>query len=192
MKELSDIDVVKIVGANGKRHANDFYPTPTECTIALLRTGLIPYGAKVWEPACGEGHIVMVMEKHGRPCHGTDIQTGTDFLTAEFPLGADWIVTNPPFSLADQFIEKAASFCVPFALLLKAHYWNSKKRKCLFDNFTPNYIFPLTWRPDFTGKGGAMIDMCWNVWLGTQDHRCIYIPLEKPKEEQPIANENHA
>lgn len=179
------MDAVKIVGANGDRHANDFYPTPKECTVALLKTELIKYGSKVWEPACGEGHIVKVLEKHGRPCHGTDIQTGTDFLTAKLPFGTDWIITNPPFSLADKFIRKCAEFGVPFALLLKSQYWHSARRKPLFDDITPSYIFPLTWRPDFTGQGNSLMDMMWCVWLPEAylngNVETQYYPLEKPK-----------
>lgn len=180
------MNAVKIVGANGARRANDFYPTPREVTLALCdwleRRGI--KGIKVWEPACGEGHMVKVLQERGNVVCGTDIETGTDFLDAALPDGTDWIITNPPFFLAEQFIYKANSFCVPFALLLKCQYWHSAKRKLLFDKIRPSYILPLTWRPDFTGQGNSLMDMMWVVWLNEQP--CLYPfyqPLARPKKE---------
>ena len=35
---------------------------------------------------------------------GTDIQAGDDFLTIPL-MGCDWIITNPPFRLAEQFYQ---------------------------------------------------------------------------------------
>lgn len=41
---------------------------------------------------------------------------------------ADWIITNPPFSLAEAFIRRAAELGKPFAFLLKSQYWNATCR----------------------------------------------------------------
>ena len=99
----------RIVGGNSAfdRNQSDFYPTPPEATQALLDFLHIPPSMRIWEPACGEGHMVEVMERNGLEVIGTDIQLGTDFLTAELPEGIDWIITNPPFSLAEDFIKNA-------------------------------------------------------------------------------------
>lgn len=179
------MDAVKIVGAKGSRHANDFYPTPRDATLALcewLERRDIK-GIKVGEPACGEGHMVKVLQERGMVVCGTDIQTGTDFFDSSLPEGVDWIITNPPFSLAEKFICRAASFCVPFAFLLKCQYWHSAKRKPLFDKIRPTYILPLTWRPDFTGQGNSLMDMMWVVWINDQANPCtLYQPLARPKE----------
>ena len=179
-------DASAIIGANGDRHDKDFYPTPPEVTTALINTGLIPAKAKIWEPACGDGAMVRVFEAYGFECVGTDIQTGTDFLTAEIPDGIDWIVTNPPFALAEKFIRRAASFGIPFAFLLKCQYWHSAKRRVLFRDIRPSRIFPLTWRPDFTGQGSSLMDVEWVVWLNdkTAPALTIYEPLARPKEYQ--------
>jgi hypothetical protein len=175
----------RIVGGNSKykRVASDFYPTPAEATHALLNFLKLPAGATIWEPACGENHMVDVMRAQGYEVIGTDIMTGTDFLTAE-TVDCDWIITNPPFSLADRFIERCIESKKPFALLLKSQYWHAKKRLELFRSFPPAFILPLTWRPDFTfkqrGKGSPLMDVMWVVWGGCHDTR--YIPLEKPSE----------
>lgn len=184
------MNAVNIVGAGGKRRANDFYPTPPECTIALLdflEAESSFYGSKnVWEPACGDGAITSVLRSRGHAVIGTDILHGEDenFLTMPIPTAAEWIITNPPFSRAADFIRRAHETGLPFALLLKATYWHSKRRQALFFQKPPDYVLPLTWRPDFTGQGASLMDCAWNVWLN--DRRSglftLYLPLEKPKE----------
>lgn len=175
----------RIVGGNSayKRAESDFYPTPPEATQALLDFLKLPKGTVIWEPACGEQHMAEVMRLNGYEVLTTDIQTGTDYLTAE-RMECDWIITNPPFSLADQFIRRSIEHGKPFALLLKSQYWHAKKRLALFRSYPPAFVCPLTWRPDFTfkqrGKGSPLMDVMWVVWGGCHDTR--YIPLEKPGE----------
>ena len=107
----------KIIGGNGQRHERDFYPTPIECTQALLDF-LKEKNAKinkVWECACGELHMSNVIEQNGIDVISTDILTGIDFITAEVPdNNIDWIITNPPFNVAEKFIERAFFLNLPF------------------------------------------------------------------------------
>ena len=177
------MDSIKIIGGHGKRREMDFYPTPPECTIALVRflkaQWVMTEHDTVWElcsPAPVPRKVIMPSLFSTAP----DIQNGFDFLDPDFELGGRWIITNPPFSLADKFIYRAASLHRPFALLLKSQYWHSAKRRALFEEHTPSYVLPLTWRPDFTGEGSSLLDMCWNVWLGA-GAATIYHPLPKPK-----------
>lgn len=173
----------RIVGGNSKykRVASDFYPTPADATQALLNFLNLPEGTIIWEPACGENHMVEVMQANGYKVIATDIHSGTDFLETG-NLEADWIITNPPFSLADQFIIRCIQTKKPFALLLKSQYWHAKKRLGLFRQYPPAFVCPLTWRPDFLfkqrGNGSPLMDVMWVVWGGCHDTR--YIPLERP------------
>lgn len=175
----------RICGGNTayKRNASDFYPTPPEATQALLNFLRLPEGTTVWEPACGEGHMVEVMEQNRLEVIGTDIQTGTDFLKAEAPDGLEWIITNPPFSQSEAFIRKSAEHRVPFAMLLKSQYWHAAKRVALFSTITPAYVLPLTWRPDFLfktrGKGSPLMDVIWCVWIPAVKET-KFLPLQKP------------
>lgn len=177
----------KIVGADGNRHKNDFYPTPPECTIALLeflrKHNLIRYGDNVWEPACGNGAMVNVLQKKGYDAFGTDVTEGYDYLKTDFSKECDWIITNPPFSLAKEFIERSLLLKKPFALLLKSQYWHSARRYELFEKNAPNFVLPLTWRPDFTGKGNSLLDMMWCVWI-YDTTITYYQPLKRPNEQQ--------
>lgn len=133
-------DSLKIVGAHGKRQENDFYPTPRECTLALLEfleeRFLIRAGDKIWEPACGSNAIVNVMQEKGYNAVGTDIINGQDYLSTEISDDYSWIITNPPFCIAQDFIIRSASFNKPFAMLLKSQYWHSAKRLKVFSDFS--------------------------------------------------------
>lgn len=177
-------DPLKIIGANGARSKNDFYPTPPECTLALLifleERFLLRRGDTIWEPACGNFDMVNVMQQKGYSVIGTDIVTGQDYLTTDIQDNYEWIITNPPFSVAQKFIERSILKNKPFALLLKSQYWHSAKRRKLFTEYQPTFILPLTWRPDFTGIGSSMLDMIWCVWCGSS-RVTYYLPLQKPK-----------
>ncbi len=176
MKNLAD---AKIVGGNGKRRELDFYPTPPDATQALIDFLKIPKGKTIWECASGEGHMAKVFRDNGYITIETDIQSGTDFLTTP-ARECDWIITNPPFSLAEQFIRRANESGKPFAFLLKSQYWHSARRYPLFKEITPTYICPLTWRPDFTGEGNSLMDMIWCIWCGGEITQ--YIPLNRSRK----------
>ena len=179
------MDNVKIVGGHGKRRELDFYPTPPECTAALVAflrdRWLLTAHDTVWEPACGDGAMVRALRSEGLTVTASDIQSGFDFLDPGFELDGRWIITNPPFSLAEAFIRRASELGRPFAFLLKSQYWHSAKRLPLYREHTPSYVLPLTWRPDFTGQGSSLLDMVWSVWCGNTGVT-IYHPLPKPRQ----------
>ena len=176
----------RITGGNTayKRNESDFYPTPPEATQALLDFIKIDHESIIWEPACGEGHMLSAMRGNGYVAVGTDINTGNDYLTTPL-LDCDWIITNPPFSESQAFIERSIQHHKPFALLLKSQYWHAKKRYELFNNYKPQYVLPLTWRPDFLFKtresGSPLMDVIWVVWGAESADQTFYIPLQKPE-----------
>lgn len=177
----------RIAGGNTayKRSNADFYPTPSDVTFALLDfLRLSTETTIIWEPACGENHMVNQIKKMGYDVFGTDIKTGTDFLTYVPMKRFTWIITNPPFSLSEQFIRRCGKLKKPFALLLKSQYWHAKRRVQLFREYTPSWILPLTWRPDFCfgerGSGSPLMDVMWCVWDPRALDGPTYIPLERP------------
>lgn len=184
----------RIVGANdaGRRNDKDFYPTPPDVTQALLGELLMPMNTVIWECACGKGDMADVICENGYKCVRTDLAYGEDFLTME-PPEYDFIITNPPFSIADKFIERAWELGKPFAFLLKSQYWHAAKRYDLFERCTPEVISPLTWRPDFCGGGSPLMDVMWCVWNPQQDVICPhYIPMRRPKGDRRADNEKIA
>lgn len=184
----------RITGGNTayKRAESDFYPTPEDVTLALLDFMRIPRGVKIWEPADGAGDMVQAIKSRGYEVIGTDIQTGTDFLETELPEGVGMIITNPPFSASEAFIQHALELGVPFAFLLKSQYWHAARRYSIFEKTPPSYVLPLTWRPDFLfkqrGKGSPLMDVMWCAWMLPFGGGTTFRPLKRPeacKVEQP-------
>lgn len=90
---------------------HDFFVTPASMTQALVDRESFP-GDMIWEPACGNGAMATVLNDAGYAVHATDLIDrgyGTpdmDFLkTRALPGGVESVVTNPPFSLATQFLR---------------------------------------------------------------------------------------
>ena len=191
---MDSLQASRISGGNsarGRRQA-DFYPTPPEATVALLQFLNLPKNTTIWELAAGEGDMAGVLQAYFETVYTTDILDGTDFLKSSID-AADWIITNPPFSLAEDFIRRAAKIEKPFAMLLKSQYWHASKRMALFEDIPPSYILPLTWRPDFffkereNGNGGSpLMDVMWCVWLTPwmRNVQTIYHPLPRPPREE--------
>ena len=120
-----------------KRRDLDFYPTPPECTHALMKfLKLEP--CTIWECAAGSGAMAKIIELYDHKVISTDLQTGQNYLTTQ--IEADAIITNPPFNLSEAFIKKAVSETKVVAMLLKSQYWHARKRLSLYNQFTPSFI----------------------------------------------------
>lgn len=103
----------------------DVYFTPTYAIKPLIQ--FIPKDWIVWEPAVGNGAISNYLAGQGLQVFGTDISNGYDFLTYA-PSHVNCIITNPPFSLKTEFLERAFSLNLPFALLVPCDTLVSKRR----------------------------------------------------------------
>lgn len=76
---------------------------------------------RIHEPAAGDGYIVKTLESKDFHVTKSDILTGIDFLKPSdlpFALEFDAIVTNPPFSKKQQFLNRCYQLRRPFALLM--------------------------------------------------------------------------
>lgn len=149
----------------------DLYETPEWVTEALLP--LIPPHIKtVWEPACGSGKMATVLANHRFAVLATDISKGRDFIAEPRSL-TDAIITNPPFKLAREFIEKTLTLNPPFAaFLLRTDYDHAKTRQHLFGN-CPRFAgkLVLTKRIVWFDRPGAApsYNHAWFMW--NRDHK---------------------
>jgi hypothetical protein len=170
----------------GTKHAlkdrgDDLYQTPPEATVALLRAENLPH--RIWEPACGPGSIVRVLRAAGHEVFATDLvdygwaqdHSGWDFLfpAADAPeVGA--IVTNPPFKLAGEFVERSLERAPIVAMLLRLAFIESTKRSPILDSgqLARVHVFrnrlPMMHRE---GRGaavekttGSALAFAWFVW----------------------------
>ena len=177
---------VAMAGGNGDYEPNGHYPTPHLATEALVQAFMKRLPRRVWEPACGGGHMAEVLKAWDLDVLATDLYDygygipQWDFLTGAVPRGVKAIITNPPFMLAEAFIRRADELRVPFfAFLLKANYFNVAGRIGLFKEIPPSHVMPLTWRLDFTGKGAPTMDCSWYVW-DPEARGTVFKPLKKP------------
>ena len=100
-----------------KRIENDAYYTPPWVTEALLKNVGFKKEDIIWEPAAGQKHMGNVLMRKHR-IYMSDIATPSaagvvihDFLNEETPPTVfKHIVTNPPYSHAKQFIQKALGY----------------------------------------------------------------------------------
>lgn len=156
----------------------DHFPTPPWATRALcewLADCRLLKGGTAWEPACAEGHMARPLAEYFGDVHASDIHDYGFGEVADFlwptDRRADWIITNPPFRLADQFartaIERAREGA---AMLVRTAFLEGGARHAgLFTPFPPSDVLQFVERvPMHKGrlvKGGSTATAyCWIVW----------------------------
>lgn len=173
----------------------DFFPTPlwaTRMFLAGLRdqVGVELKWHKCWEPACGDGAMARVLREEFADVVCSDIaeyglegSVRFDFLSrlGELPAGVGkctWLVTNPPFHSAGEFVSLALErgFC-NVAVLARTAFVESRGRwDSLFAAHPPRHIFQYVDRV-------AMVEGCldaaavsatsyaWFVWRGVEGYK---------------------
>jgi hypothetical protein len=118
----------KYTFAHGEnRNPNDFYNTPYSMTEHLLRVEKFDKRLSVCEPATGNGGITKVLQKHWNATRITSYDRERDFFKDHDDY--DYIITNPPFSQAIEFIHQARQRAKKkFCLLLPLNYLHGKQR----------------------------------------------------------------
>lgn len=185
------LSAAKIAGSNAARGrvTNDYYATPFHATEAILdKLSDYDLGDNILEPAAGEGHIVKVLTERfpnkniiandlewRNSRFGFNIQGDVDFLTYEPECEINTVITNPPFSLAQHFIEKGLQIAKKYVIILaKIQLLEGEKRKLFFENNPPHYIYVFSKRCS-TLRNGEEIDengkkittvlcLAWYVW----------------------------
>lgn len=95
---------------------NDEFYTPESAILPLLKH--LPKNIIIWECTdYGESKITSLLRQYGYTVISTH-KKDFDFLKEDPEFEFDMIITNPPYSLKDQFIEKCYKLGKPFALLL--------------------------------------------------------------------------
>lgn len=143
----------------------DDYQTPPSAMAPLLPH--IKPGSTIWECAAGLGQLSRGLESHGFNVIETDILTGHDFLKDSPPDDWDVIVTNPPYSLKDEFLARCYALGKPFALLMPLTSLEGRKRQRLFGLHGVEMII-MERRVNFvtpTGDGkGSWFMTAWFTW----------------------------
>jgi hypothetical protein len=141
-----------------KRGTFDELYTPEYAIKPLLK--YISKNAIIWECTdYGESNITKLFRKNGNKVITTKIDT-LNFLIDEPTFDYDIIITNPPYSLKDEFIERCYNLKKPFALLLPITSLEGIKRGKMFESNGVE-LMVLDKRVDFTGKKSCWFNTSW-------------------------------
>jgi hypothetical protein len=153
--------MTKIPSATGRP---DDFQTPASALNPLI--AYLKPGWTIWEPACGKGNLVRGLEEKGYKTFPSDILSGQNFLTCT-PPEFDCIITNPPFSMKDEFIERCYLLEKPWALLMPLTTFEGKKRQFMFRKNGIQVLF-FDKRINFetpSGNGsGSWFMTAWFTW----------------------------
>jgi hypothetical protein len=156
---------------------HDLYETPPGAVHALLAQERLTGG--IWECACGPGAIVRVLRAAGHHVIATDLVDygctdstgGVDFLQQRSaPEGVTTILTNPPFSFADEFARHALTLAPRVVMLLRLLFLESQGRGDILEGgrLARVYIFRnrvQTHRDGWEGeKSSTPMALAWYVW----------------------------
>lgn len=172
-------------GAKTERDENDFYATHPDAVKDFLK-GLEDYNDgltcnKILEPCAGNGHISEVFKEKGYEVLSWDLvqreypldRVG-DFLTYDGPQVDADVVTNPPFKLALEFVNKSLDVVTDgrrVCMFLKVQFLEGGKRwERLFSKKCMKYVY-VNVRRQHTAMGGDFNKLeaktqcyCWFVF----------------------------
>lgn len=160
------------------RSKHDYYATEPKAVKLLLEVE--KFDGKIWECACGEGHLSKEMKRLGYEVYSTDlIDRGFQDKVYDF-LGVDNyneteynIITNPPYKFVNQWILKSMDILQKnkkLALFLPIRYLEGKERKNIYLKYPPKNIYMSSSRlkcainGKFNVQSGSAASYAWFVW----------------------------
>lgn len=171
----------------------DFFPTPPWQTRAFVNEILFAHGMarpdqSAWEPACGEGHMAEPLRELFAAVHASDVHdygcgydlgsfVGDGLDIAQCPFPPDWIISNPPFVKALEFLVRALGEArVGVAFLLRLAWLEAEERYSeVFSSRPPTLIAQCVDRvPMIKGRydpaASTTMAYAWFVWT-TEERR---------------------
>lgn len=172
------------------RHAIDYYYTPTDAIETFFKHWQPPTNPKnlVWFDPCAGGDIMRpfmlypnaikkIFSVDDSKIITNDIREDSlakyhnDFIKDFSAFGfsrPDIVISNPPFFLAIEFIQKSLEIVSDggfVVMLLRLNFFGSKSRKKFFDTTPPNFVFVHHSRLSFTeDKKTDSIEYMHAVW----------------------------
>jgi hypothetical protein len=188
--------IFKTLGASNHtekdREIDDYYATEPKAVRLLTEIEKLHF--RIWEPACGEGHLSEELKRLNFEVYSTDLidrgygDAFFDFLTCTNKdygtYGWDhyndyWfgdIVTNPPYKNGLEFIQKALSVVRgghKVCMFMKVQFLEGQKRGQFFKGFPPKVIHVSSSRllcakngnfDEMIAGGGSAVAYAWWVW----------------------------
>jgi hypothetical protein len=175
----------------------DDFPTPPWATRGLVEHVLGSKDALAamtcWEPACGAGHMSKVLKEYFhevRSSDAYDYRYGEifDFVaTSNHKESYDWIITNPPFRHAEEFVLRGLKVARKgVAVLARSVFLESAGRyRAIFRDTPPSKFAQFTERvPMVKGrldkKASTATGYAWLVWEADKEAaqlpRLMWVP----------------
>lgn len=160
----------------------DDFPTPPWATRALcewLKAQGHPLADQSCrEPAANRGHMVRpLLESFGAIIASDVHDYGFGYPQRDYLFGqvsdfdrTDWTITNPPFRLAEQFIERGLTLSDGVAVILRSAFLEGKGRfDRLFSERPPTDVLQFVERVSMVkgrldGKAASATAYAWLVW----------------------------
>jgi hypothetical protein len=182
----------------------DDFPTPPWATRGLLEYVIEQkqkmHSQTCLEPACGAGHMVKVLQEYFGAVEYSDAYSYNfgavrDFLRNPYKENSfDWVITNPPFRLAEEFVVEALRVAkVGVAILARTVFLESIGRyNSIFSRNPPSKFAQFTERvPMIKGrldpKATTATGYAWLVWekgIGEMP-RLMWVPPCRRQLERP-------
>ena len=158
----------------------DDFPTPPWATRGLLEHVIDKKGLSTLtclEPACGAGYMARVLKEYFAEVKYSDAYhygygSVRDFLTSPYETNAvDWVITNPPFRLAEEFVLRSLNVAkLGVAILARTVFLESLGRFREIFEATPPTIFaqfvervPMV-KGRLDSKATTATGYAWFVW----------------------------
>ena len=159
----------------------DDFPTPPWATRALCEwiraRGMLGWNEVCREPAANRGHMVKPLREFFGCVVASDIfDYGVGFDVEDYLFGASpsvvsWTITNPPFRLAERFIDRAIDSSEDgVAMIVRSAFLEGIGRhQRLFSKAPPTHILQFTERVvmhkgRLAPEGSTATAYCWLVW----------------------------
>src|SRR6266849_4792581 len=159
----------------------DDFPTPPWATRGLIEHILDGKDRlstqSCLEPACGAGHMAKVLKEYFREVRCADAYDYgygdiRDFLTYPYETNAvDWVITNPPFRLAEEFVLRGLRIARRgVAILARTVFLESVGRyQGIFKDVPPTKFAQFVERVPMVrgrldGKATTATGYAWLVW----------------------------
>ena len=184
--------IISATNRGSERIESDFYITPIPTIKKFLDNYKLKDGA-ILEPTAGNGNIVKTIYEMGYKNLVTSVEIRDeydnlrkysnevyidDFLTWQPKVEYKTIISNPPYSIAKEIIEKCfeiANEDTEIIMLLRTAFLESKKRYDFWQKHPVNGLYVLSKRPSFTGEGTDATSYSWFIWnnSGRQEIKVI-------------------
>jgi hypothetical protein len=183
----------------------DDFPTPLWATRALCEwitanTAHDLLNQTCREPAANRGHMVKPLREFFAYVEASDVHDYgagfpvEDYLFGPIPSRVSWTITNPPFRLAEQFIDRALESSDGVAVIVRAAFLEGQGRfERLFSKNPPSHVLQFTERVvmhkgKLSPDGSTATAYAWLVWADrAADTKLRWIApcrkrLEKPED----------